>query len=443
MTDSAGLSRRQFATGAAAAAGIMIVPRHVLGKGKKAPSDTLNIVSVGAGGRARSDINGCAHENIVALCDVDWNRAHSTFAQYPNAKPYKDFRVMLKKEKGIDAVIIGTPDHTHAVIAMEAISRGLHVYCEKPLTRTIHEARVLGKAAKQADVVTQMGNQGHAMEGTRQIREWIEAGVIGDVSRIEYWTNRPIWPQAIDRPTEAHHVPPWLDWDLFLGPAKFRPYHPAYHPFAWRGWWDYGTGALGDIACHAMDAAFWIFDLRDPDRVSAETTKLYAETAPAASRIHYHFPKRGDRPELDVVWRDGNLQPPRPPELADDEQLPQSSGQFYVGSKGVLAAGIYGENPTLYPSKLHAEVIADPPPTRYPRTDGAHKEWTQACKGEGKAGSDFTSHSGPLTELGLLGNLAVRSGRALEWDAAQGRVTNHEAANQYLHDEYRKGWSLG
>ena len=443
MSNSEGLSRRQFTQSVAAAATISIVPRHVLGKGKKAPSDTLNIAAIGAGGRARSDINGCSHENIVALCDVDWSRAHDTFTRYPKAKLYKDFRKMLDKEKGIDAVIVATPDHLHAVAALEAMNRGLHVYCEKPLTRTIHEARLLGKAAKAAGVATQMGNQGHAGEGTRQIREWIEAGLIGEVSKIEYWTNRPIWPQAIDRPSETHHAPPHLDWDLFLGPAPFRPYHPAYHPFKWRGWWDYGTGALGDIACHAMDAAFWTFDLRDPDRISAETTKVFAETAPAASRIHYHFPKRGNRPELDVVWRDGNLQPPRPVELGDHEALPQSSGQLFVGSKGVLAAGIYGENPHLYPSKLNERVMADPPPQKYARSKGVYVEWTDACKGEGETGSDFFRHSGPLTEMALLGNLAVRSGRTLEWDAEKGRVTNHAAANEFLHDEYRKGWTLG
>src|SRR5688572_26933168 len=325
MTGQYGWSRRTVARSLATAAAAMIVPRRVLGQGAKAPSDTLAIAAVGAGGRAVDDLKGLEHERIVALCDVDWKRAKPSFLRYPDAKPYQDYRKMFDAEKGIDAVLIATPDHTHAVIAMEAIRRGLPVYCEKPLTRTIHEARTLASAAKAAGVATQMGNQGHAAIGTRQSGEWIEAGAIGKVSEIHYWTNRPIWPQAIERPSESHHTPEWLDWDLFLGPAPLRPYHPAYHPFNWRGWWDFGTGALGDIACHSMDAAFWIYDLRDPDRLVAETTAAFAETAPASSRIEYHFPARGDRPELQVVWRDGNLRPPRPRFLAAGEELPQPS----------------------------------------------------------------------------------------------------------------------
>ena len=436
------VSRRAVAKGLAAAAALTIVPRRVLGRGQQAPRDTLAIAAVGAGGRAVDDLKGCEHERIVALADVDWRRAKGSFQRYPDAKPYRDWREMLDRERGIDAVLIATPDHSHAVIAMEAMRRGLHVYCEKPLTRTIHEARTLAKTAKETGVVTQMGNQGHAGEGTRQIREWIEAGAIGKVREIHYWTNRPIWPQALERPTEAHHVPEWIDWDVFLGPASHRPYHPAYHPFAWRGWWDFGTGALGDIACHSMDAAFWIYDLRDPDRLVAETTTPFAETAPAASRVEYHFPARGDRPELDVVWRDGNLKPPRPRWLAADEDLPQPSGQLFLGESGALAAGIYGEEPRLYPRKLDLEVKTDPPEESYPRTDGVYKEWTEACKGNGKTGSSFAEHSGPLTEMVLLGNLAVRTGVALEWDASKGRVTNHDPANELLHAEYRKGWKL-
>jgi predicted dehydrogenase len=442
MTAQDGWSRRALAKTLATAAAATIVPRRVLGRGVKAPSDQLAIAAVGAGGRAADDLKGLEHERIVALCDVDWKRARASFLRYPEAKQYKDFRRMLDREEGIDAVLVATPDHTHAVIAMEAIRRGLAVYCEKPLTRTIHEARTLAKAARDAGVVTQMGNQGHAGEGTRQIREWIEAGVIGKVSEIHYWTNRPIWPQAIERPSEAHHTPEWLDWDLFLGPAPFRPYHPAYHPFNWRGWWDFGTGALGDIACHSMDAAFWLYDLHDPDHLVADTTTPFAETAPASSRIEYHFPARDGRPELLVVWRDGNLRPPRPRWLAADEELPQPSGQLFLGEHGALSAGIYGEDPRLYPRKLHDEVTANPPAETYPRTDGVHKEWTEACKGNGKTGSSFSEHSAPLTEMVLLGNLAVRSGVALDWDAKQGRVTNHEPANQYLEAEYRTGWKL-
>ncbi len=440
----AGISRRHFVGGlAASAAAITIVPRHVLGGvGFQAPSDTLNIASIGAGGRARSDINGCAHENIVALCDVDFGRAESMFRAYPRAKRYRDYREMLDKETGIDAVIVATPDHVHAVAAMAAMQRGKHVYCEKPLTRTIAEARALATEAESSGVATQMGNQGHAGEGTRQIREWIEAGLIGAVSEIHYWTNRPIWPQAINRPTETYHVPQDLDWDLFLGPAPFRPYHPGYHPFNWRGWWDYGTGALGDIACHAMDAGFWTFNLRDPARITAESTPLFEETAPAASRIEYDFPATDSRPELKVVWRDGGLNPPRPALLRDHESLPSPSGQLFVGDDGLLSAGIYGEEPRLYPEKLHAEVVANPPAVKYPRSKGVYQEWIAACKGEGVPGSNFADHSAPLTEMVLLGNLAVRTREVIEWDVKKGKAANVEAANRFIDEPYRDGWSL-
>jgi predicted dehydrogenase len=444
MKKRKGLSRRGFLGGVAAAgAGLTIVPRRVLGgAGYQAPSDTLAVAGIGVGGRGRADVEGCEHEAIVALCDVDWQFAQRTFRSYPQAKRYEDFRVMLEKEPGIDAVVIATPDHTHATIAAAAMRMGKHVYCEKPLTRTIHEARELGRIARETGVVTQMGNQGHAGEGTRQIREWIEAGTIGTVEEIHYWTNRPIWPQAIERPTEMHHVPADLDWDLFLGPAPDRPYHPAYHPFRWRGWWDYGTGALGDIACHSMDAAFWTFDLRAPTTIVAEATPLYPETAPAASRIVYRFPATGSQPAMTVVWRDGSLMPPRLPQIDDPDALPFPSGQLFVGDKGLLAAGIYGEDPRLFPDRLHQEVLASPPPERYPRPESVFVEWTEACKGNGTAGSSFAEHAGPLTEMVLLGNLAVRSGREIEWDATTGRVTNVPEANELLHEEYRAGWTL-
>ena len=438
------ISRRQFIGGASASvASVMVVPRHVLGKGVQAPSDTLNIAGVGVGGRGRADLEGCRSQNIVALCDVDSGHAAATFRQYPNAAVYSDYRRMLDQESDLDAVIIATPDHTHAVIATEAMKRGKHVYCEKPLTRTVVEARALATMAREAGVVTQMGNQGHAGEGTRQIREWIDAGVIGTVREVHYWTNRPIWPQAIERPTDAHHPPPGLNWDLFLGPAPYRPYHPAYHPFRWRGWWDYGTGALGDIACHSMDAAFWALQLGQPNRIEAETTRLFSETAPAVSRIVYHFPARDTRPPVRFVWRDGNLAMPRPPQLADGEQLPGgSSGQLFVGDDGVIGADMYARGPRVFPTALHQDVIASPPGQTYPRSPGVYQEWIDACKGSGKTGAGFSEHAGPLTEVVLLGNLAVRTGHAIEWDASRMRVVNVPEANALLDEEYREGWSL-
>ena len=439
------ISRRRFvAAASASAASVMIVPRHVLGgSGVQAPSDTLNVAGIGVGGRGRANVRGCRSENIVALCDADLGFAARTFREFPDARVYQDYRQMLDREADLDAVVIATPDHTHAVIAMEALKRGKHVYCEKPLTRTVAEARALATAAREEGVATQMGNQGHAGEGTRQIREWLEAGVIGTVREVHYWTNRPIWPQAIERPTEAHHAPPGLDWDLFLGPAPYRPYHPAYHPFRWRGWWDYGTGALGDIACHSMDAAFWALELGQPTRIEAETSPLFAETAPAVSRIVYEFPARGERVPIRVVWRDGSLSPPRPPELAAGERLPGgTSGQLFVGDDGVLGADMYGREPRVFPTALHKDVVANPPPKKYPRSPGVYREWIDACKGRGAAGSSFDTHAGPLTEVVLLGNLAVRSGTAIDWDAERMRVSNVPEANAFLDEEYREGWSL-
>ena len=386
------MSRRQFIGGlSTSAVGVMIVPRHVLGgRGVQAPSDTLNIAGIGIGGRGRADLQGCRSQNIVALCDFDTEFAARTFRRYPKATRYSDYRRMLDRERDIDAVIIATPDHTHAVIAMAAMKRDTHVYCEKPLTRTVAEARVLATTAHERNVVTQMGNQGHAGDGTRQIREWIEAGVVGTVREVQYWTNRPVWPQAIARPSDAHHVPPGLDWDLFLGPARHRPFHPAYHPFRWRGWLDFGTGALGDIACHSMDAAFWALELSQPTRIEAETTPLFSETAPAVSRITYEFPARGNRPPVRFLWRDGSLSIPRPPQLADRDQLPGgNSGQLFVGSDGVIAADMYATEPRLFPTALHEEVMASPPPRRYPRRPASTASGSTPVKGMARPGPVF------------------------------------------------------
>ena len=380
----------------------------------------------------------------MALCDVDPGFAARTFGEYPSARAYSDYRQMLDRERDLDAVIIATPDHTHAVIAMEAMRRGKHVYCEKPLTRTVAEARALAKTAREQNVVTQMGNQGHAGEGTRHIREWIEAGVIGTVREVQYWTNRPIWPQAIDRPTDAHHAPPGLDWDLFLGPARYRPYHPAYHPFKWRGWWDYGTGALGDIACHSMDAAFWALELDQPTRIEAQTTPLFAETAPAVCRITYEFPARGSRPPVRFVWRDGDLAMPRPPQLADGERAARGTqrsalrrrrrgdrrGHVWTGTAGISHEA---------PSRRHRQPATAQVPTvagRLSRVDrGLQRQWHRRVQLSRSLGA---AHR----EVVLLGNLAVRTGQAIEWDAKQMRATNVPEANAFLDEEYRAGWSL-
>jgi len=441
------LSRRDFLSSSAiAGAAFTIVPRRVLGGPRhRAPSDTLNVAHIGVGGMGRSDVQGMAEagENTYALCDVDEHRAESAWIAFPGAKRYRDYRAMLEKEAdNIDAVVISTPDHSHANAGMMAMALGKPTRIQKPLATTIWEVRELMRAARESGVPTQMGNQGHAMEGTRQIREWYEAGAIGTIQRVEYWTNRPIWPQAIQRPTEAHHTPPWMEWDLWLGPAPERPYHPAYAPFNWRGWWDFGTGALGDMACHAMDAAFWTFDLGFPERVAAESTPPFPETAPASSRIEYDFPARGSRPALKVVWRDGSLAPSKPPEVPDESPWPfDSSGQLWIGSEGRLFAGVYGEDPRLLDAERDREIRADPPPEKYPRTDGVYAEFAAACKGGPPAGSSFVEHAGPLTQMVLLGNLSVRTSRTLTLDPRTGSITSDVTIpDSYLSAPYREGW---
>ena len=440
------MPRRRFVETLAAGAAFTIVPRHVLGRGYRAPSDTLNMACIGVGGMGWTDVRGVAGENIVALCDVDAERAEQAFTTHHRAKRFTDFRVMLEREAaGIDAVTVSTPDHVHAAAAMMALDAGKHVYCQKPLARTLGEVRALMAASRRRPrQATQMGNQGHAGDGTRQIREWVEAGAIGTVREVQYWTNRPIWPQAIDRPTEAHHPAPTFDWDLWLGPARERPYHPAYAPFRWRGWWDFGTGALGDIACHAMDAAFWVLDLRYPTRIEPEATQLYPETAPRASRIVYHFPARGERPAVTCVWRDGGIMPPRPSEVPAEAAWPphEDGGQLWIGDDGKLVAGMYGQNPHLLDPERHAELMASPPAVKYPRVESVYAEWIAACKAGTQAGSSFAGHAGPLTEMVLLGNLAVRANRALELNPETGAVTNGAVPAEWVTPSYRPGWKL-
>src|SRR2546428_3087039 len=364
------ISRRTFVGNVGAGVAFTIVPRHVLGRGLTAPSDKLNIACIGVGGMGANDVKGVGKtENIYALCDVDEHQAAQSFAAFPKAKRFKDFRVMLEKEaKNIDAVTVSTPDHVHAVAGMMAMKLGKHTRIQKPLARTLWEVRQLVETARKTKVATQMGNQGHAGEGTRQIREWVEAGAIGTVREIQLWTNRPIWPQAIERPLEEYYTPPWIDWDLWLGPAPARPYHPAYAPFKWRGWWDFGTGALGDIACHSMDASFWALDLGYPTRIEPESTKLFGETAPAVSRITYTFAAKGNRPEVKVVWRDGSLYPSRPKEVADPAAWPfDTSGQVWIGDQGKLVAGMYGEEPRLLGATRPGGSNAPPPAPEQPR----------------------------------------------------------------------------
>lgn len=441
------VSRREFLGDVAlAGAAFTIVPRHVLGRGYRAPSDTLNIACIGVGGKGESDAQGVSTENIYALCDVDLHSAATSFRRFPKAKQYRDYREMLDKESGhIDAVTVSIPDHSHAAAAMLAMKHGKHVFCQKPLAHTLTEVQALMDAATRTKVATQMGNQGHAGAGTRLIRELVEAGAIGTVREVHYWTDRPIWPQGLDRPLEMYEVPPWLDWNLWLGPAPERPYHPAYAPFNWRGWWDFGCGALGDIAAHAMDAAFWTLGLGFPMRIEAETTQLYPETAPKLSRIVYEFGARGARGPVRVVWHDGGLQEARPVELAPEFDWPRYADvgtQLWIGSDGKLLADCYGDAVRLLDAQRQAEVTAHPPPQKYPRTPGVYQEWIRACKGGAPAGSNFAGHAGPLTQMVLLGNLAIRMNQVLELNPNTGEVTNAKVPEDYVRTQYRSGWSL-
>ena len=440
------LSRGEFLGRAAiAAAAFTIVPRHVLGgPGYQAPSDTLNIAGIGIGGMGQNNVRSCVEggENIVALCDVDRDYAGPVFKEYPKAKAYTDYRKMLDKQKDIDAVIIATPDHTHAVIAMAAMEAGKHVYVQKPLTHSVYETRMLTEAARKYKVATQMGNQGHSSEGVRLISEWIWDGAIGDVREVHAWTNRPIWPQGIDRPTDKHRVPRTMDWDLWLGPAPDRPYHPAYAPFKWRGWWDFGTGALGDMACHIMDPVFWALKLHYPTSVEASATSVNAETAPLASIVRYEFPARGAMPPVKFNWYDGGMMPPRPDDLEDGRRMgDRDGGVIFIGDKGKLMCGAYGKNPRLIPEP--AMKAYTKPSKTIPRIETSHEmDWVRACKG-GEPASSNVDVSGPLTETVLMGNLAIRSlGQRLQWDGLNMLVTNFEEANQYVRREYRDGWSL-
>lgn len=496
------LTRRGFvkrATGSAL--GAMIVPRHVLGgSGSPAPSDRLNIAVVGAGGQGASDTVELAGagENIVALADVDFDYVDQTVARrvqgrggtpsaayaqlqeaYSRAKRYSDFRRMLEQEKGIDAVLVATPDHTHAVVAKAAMELGKHVYVEKPLTYTVHEARVLRETAARTGVVTQMGNQGHSTSDARRINEWIQAGVIGPVHQVYVWTNRPIWPQGVPRPAPGVSVPDgerwtqkrisaqlaaamWnhpdppssLNWDLFLGPAPEVAYHPIYHPFNWRGWVDWGTGALGDMGAHLIDHPYWALELTYPTSVEATSTPFGLDpegnpaSYPLATQVVYRFPERGSQPPVTLIWNDGGLMPPRPEALPDDVPLDRGGGVIFVGEKGILMHETYGRNPRLFPEALHQ--VAARVPERYPRLEKEGEEqvrhrviWAQAAKGQGKASCPF-DYAGPLTEVMLLGNVALRTGQGqrIYYDGKMGRVTSPAEANQYLHRQARQGWSL-
>jgi len=445
------LGRRDFIAGSVAMAGAMIVPRHVLGgSGQAAPSDKLNIAVIGAGGRGADDTEEVAGENIVALCDVDSGHLDEQRQKYPRAAGYADYRVMLEKEdKNIDAVLIATPDHVHAVATMAAMKMGKHVYCEKPLTHTIFEARAIAKATGETRVKTQMGNQGMGFEANRQLKEWLGANVIGRVREVHVWSDRPTrmgtselwWPQGFSAPQDTPPVPATLNYDLWLGPVSYRPYHPAFSHFVWRGWWDFGTGAMGDLGVHNLAPVFSALKLPPPAVIHASSSPVFPETYPQASLIHYRFPAQGNDAPVQVHWYDGGLLPPRPREFEADRELPRENGILFVGDNGkIFMEGEGGETIRLIPESRMQDFKQ--PPKALPRSIGHHREWIESCKGNGETESDFL-FAGPLTEALLLGNIALRfGGRELHWDAEKMKITNIAEANQFLQVRYRQGWTL-
>lgn len=442
------MSRRTFIKTVAATVGAFtIVPRHVLGgTNHTPPSEKLNIAGIGLGGKGFSDMRSVSSENIVALCDVDSRYADKTFRDHPSAKRYTDFRVMLDTQKDIDAIVVATPDHLHAPISLHAMKMGKHVYCQKPLTQTVRQAQLMAEAAKKYNVATQMGNQGQASEATRRLNEFLTAGAIGDVTEVHIWTDRPMkgtfdvyWPQGVPRPAGNLQAPDTLDWDLWLGPAAVRPYHPTYHPFAWRGWLDFGTGALGDIGCHRMDEIFRALKLDYPTSIDATSTRVNNETFPAASTVHYQFPKRDGFGPLRLSWYDGGLKPRRPEELEDGRQM-GTNGILIIGTNGKMLDGRIIPEPKM-------KAFAQPLKT-LPRSPGHYVEWINACKGGDPAGSNF-DFAGRLTEVVLLGNIALRPElkeqlmrTTLKFDPTTKQFTNIPEANKFLDRTYRTGWEI-
>jgi predicted dehydrogenase len=407
------------------------------------PMNKLNIAIIGSGGQGGSEINGCRNENIVALCDVDQARAANAFNAHPRAAKYQDFRQMLDRQRDIEAVTVSTPDHVHAHASIMAMRMGKHCFTQKPLTHGVWEARQMGLVARANRVATQMGNQGTSDSTLRQSVEIVRAGGIGEVREVHVWTNRPIWPQNRPRPTETPPIPPTLNWDLWVGPAPFRPYHNAYVPFAWRGWIDFGTGALGDMACHTMNLPYMALKLGAPTSVVADLAHpMNNETYPEGCTVTYQFPAREDFPACTLYWYERRL-PPREKFLdaLNPGQNPSGSGMLLVGSRGTLySSSDYGGNRTLLPRADFANY--QPPAPTLPRSPGHHAEWLRACKGGPPAMSNFTDYAGPLTETVLLGNVAMRVGQRIMWDSANLRVTNVPEAAAIIHREYRQGWEL-
>jgi len=489
-TDEKGISRKDFLKkSVASAAGLSILPSTVVsGLGHKMPSDKLNIAGIGVGGIGGANLANMSSENIVALCDVDWNYAADTFNEFPDAQAYEDYRRMFDDMgDDIDAVVVATPDHTHYVAAAEAMRRGKHVYVQKPLTHSVYEARKLTEIAEETGVVTQMGNQGNSADGIRKICEWIWNGEIGEVEEVHAWTNRPIWPQGLEQPTETPSTPPTLKWDMFVGPAPWQPYHPSYTPWNWRAWWDYGTGALGDMGCHIVDPVFKALQLGQPSSIEGSSTQLNTESAPLAEKVIYEFPRRPKKgnvemPPVEFTWYDGGLMPERPEGIPEGKTLGDSGGgAMFVGSKGTLICSTYALDPYIIGREDNPPQVSEEF-RRIPNAmSGGHEmDWVRACKepeGDRTMPSSSFDYAGPLTEVVLMGNLAVRLQdlkRTLQWDGENMEITNiasddeirvvttddfevvngdpkfetnyetinaQQAAQRYIQRPYREGWS--
>ena len=435
---SKGIDRRTFIKGAAAGGLSFVFLRDSRTAFGFEANEKLNIAIIGCGGKGRGNLNSVSSQNIVALCDTNDKETAKSAEEFPGAKVYADFRRMLDEmDRQIDAVVVSTPDHTHAVAAVRAMKMGKHVYCEKPLTYSIYEARVMRETARKYRVATQMGNQGTANHGLREAVEVVRSGALGDVYEAHVWTDRPIWPQGIERPTETPPTPDNLHWDLWLGPAPERPYHSAYQPFRWRGWIDFGTGALGDMGCHNVNMAFMGLDMRNPLSVEAEVHGLTKESYPTSSIVSYLFGERGGMRSLRFKWYDGGLKPSAEKALGRD--LPDN-GFIIIGDKGRLFSGdAYGGSYILLPQEKFAD-FKKPEPT-LPRSPGHHTEWIEACKGGKPAMSNF-EYAVPLTETILLGNLAILTGEPIYWDAENMRAINCPKADRLINRPYRKGWSL-
>jgi predicted dehydrogenase len=450
------INRRQFLCRTSAGVALFhLLPASVLpGAERLAANEKLNVAGIGIGSQGGSDVDAVAGEghNLVALCDVDDNYAAKKFAQYPKAKQFKDFRVMLEKmNKEIDAVVIGTPDHTHAVIAMEAMKHGKHVYCEKPLAHTVHEVRALMAAATKHKVVTQLGNQGHSSGSIRQLCEWVWAGAIGQVHTVHAGCDafRDVYCQLrnLDKLDQRYEVPKGLDYDLWIGPVPFRPYAPFWVPWNWRGWLPFGTGTIGDWFCHVIDPTFWALDLDAPATVQAEVTGYdpvkHGLTYPPAAKITFEFPARKERGPVKIVWHDGSNRIPKPKDFAAGEEVP-GTGAILFGDQGMIVHGSHGGGGCrLLPEKLMEQYSGkNAPAKKRPRVKNHAWDWIEAIRTGRQAGSNF-GYGGPLTQAALLGAIAIRfPGQTLKWDNKRAQFTNHDLANAYVNPAYRKGWSL-